>query len=50
MIDLVLFNFFYDEFLFGVVVGLNVGRCEVKLMLEEEFRWIKLVEIIFVFV
>ncbi|MFK0524724.1 YolD-like family protein [Paenibacillus illinoisensis] len=44
-IDLVLFNPFFDEELSGVVVGLNVGRREVKLMLDEEFRWVKLAEI-----
>ncbi|MFJ2042272.1 YolD-like family protein [Paenibacillus taichungensis] len=45
-IDLVLFNPFYDEPLSGVVVGLNSSRREVKLMLDEEFRWISLAEII----
>ncbi|WP_128102772.1 YolD-like family protein [Paenibacillus sp. DCT19] len=45
-IDLVVFNPFYDEPVSGVVIGLNVGRREVKLMLDEEFRWISLAEII----
>lgn len=44
-VDLVLFNPFYDEPVSGVVVGLNTSRREVKLMLDEEYRWIKLAEI-----
>ncbi|WP_339241436.1 YolD-like family protein [Paenibacillus sp. FSL R5-0517] len=45
-VDLVLFSPFDDETVSGVVVGLNTSRREVKLMLDEEYRWIKLIEII----
>jgi hypothetical protein len=44
-VDLVLFNPFNDEHVSGVVVGLNTSRREVKFMLDEEYRWIKLTEI-----
>ncbi|OMF17272.1 hypothetical protein BK131_04725 [Paenibacillus amylolyticus] len=45
-VDLVIFNPFNDETVSGVVVGLNTSRREVKLMLDEDYRWIKLIEII----
>ncbi|OMF05292.1 hypothetical protein BK129_15005 [Paenibacillus amylolyticus] len=45
-VDLVIFNPFNDDTVSGVVVGLNTSRREVKLMLDEEYRWIKLIEII----
>ncbi|MEK3776597.1 YolD-like family protein [Paenibacillus sp. FSL K6-4396] len=45
-VDLVLFNPFYDDHVSGVVVGLDVSTRRVKLMLDEEYRWISLAEII----
>lgn len=45
-IDLVLFNPFFDESLSGIVVGYNVDRHEVNLMLDEDFRPISIAEII----
>ena len=49
-VDLVLFRPFEDEHVSGVVVGLNTSRREVKLMLDEEYKWIKLAEIMSAFV
>ncbi|WP_339307744.1 YolD-like family protein [Paenibacillus sp. FSL R5-0519] len=45
-VDLILFNPFFEEPISGVVVGLNSARCEIKLMLEDEFRWVSLAEIV----
>ncbi|WP_339309773.1 YolD-like family protein [Paenibacillus sp. FSL k6-2145] len=45
-VDLILFNPFFEEPISGVVVGLNFARCEIKLMLEDEFRWVSLAEIV----
>lgn len=45
-VDLVLFSPFDDEHVSGVVVGLNKSHHSVKLMLDEEYRWISLAEII----
>ncbi|WP_256975409.1 YolD-like family protein [Paenibacillus amylolyticus] len=36
-VDLILFSPFFEEPISGVVVGLNSARCEIKLMLEDEF-------------
>jgi len=44
-VDLVIFNPFNDETVSGVVVGLDVTTRRVKLMLDEEYRWISLAEI-----
>lgn len=49
-VDLVLFNPYFDESISGVVVGLSSSRREVKLMLDEDYRWISLAEIISAFV
>ncbi|WFR60886.1 YolD-like family protein [Paenibacillus amylolyticus] len=45
-VDVVLFTPFYDDPVSGIVVGLNTSQREVKLMLDEEYRWVKLTEII----
>lgn len=45
-VDLILYNPFFEEPISGVVVGLNSARCEIKLMLEDEFRWVSLAEIV----
>ncbi|WP_405157203.1 YolD-like family protein [Paenibacillus sp. FSL K6-0108] len=45
-VDLILFNPFFEEPISGVVVGLNSARYEIKLMLEDEFRWVSLAEIV----
>ncbi|WP_036673884.1 YolD-like family protein [Paenibacillus sp. FSL R5-192] len=45
-VDLILFNPFFEEPISGVVVGLNSARCEIKMMLEDEFRWVSLAEIV----
>ncbi|WP_145333374.1 YolD-like family protein [Paenibacillus xylanexedens] len=44
-VDLLVFNPFYDEPVTGVVVGLDNQANRVKLMLDDEFRWIQLAEI-----
>lgn len=49
-VDLVIFNPFNDELVSGVVVGLDVPTRRVKLMLDEEYRWISLAEIMSAFV
>ncbi|MCM3131927.1 YolD-like family protein [Paenibacillus polysaccharolyticus] len=44
-VDLVVFNPFEDEPVTGVVVGLDNQTNRVKLMLDDDFRWIQLAEI-----
>lgn len=44
-VDLVVFNPFYDEPVSGVVTGIDNQTNRVKLMLNEEIRWVSLAEI-----
>lgn len=44
-VDLVVFSPFEDEQVTGVVVGLDASTRRVKLMLDEDYRWIPLAEI-----
>lgn len=44
-VDLLVFNPFYDEPVTGVVVGLDAATRRVKLMLDADYRWISLAEI-----
>lgn len=46
VIDLTLFDPFEDEKISGVVISFNTSTREVRLLLNEEYKWIKISEIL----